>query len=194
MTEESSGNDTEDNNTEKAIVESRANDMEEELESSANDAESANDTEEVIVEREVIVESRANRLEYNSTEEPDDTEEELESRASGTAGDTDDEVCIASFQAPTEFLETFQEMGRDFMACATAEFKSGFKLSENLIAARSLPDAVAAYGEWFSEELETRVDGARQMVSYGQKFMDCGSRLLRSGWMSSAWMNSNVIT
>ena len=97
--------------------------------------------------------------------------------------DAEDNIRIASFQTPNDFFETLQEMSRDWMACATAEVELGIKLSENLMAARSIPDAVAAYGEWFSEEMGTRTNGARQMMSYGQKFMDCGSRFL-GGWMS----------
>jgi hypothetical protein len=100
------------------------------------------------------------------------------------SNDTKDKIRIASFQTPSDFFETLQEMSRDWMACATAEVKLGFKLSGNLMAARSIPDAVAAYGEWFGEEMETRANGARQMLSYGQKFMDCSSRLLRNGSMS----------
>jgi hypothetical protein len=98
--------------------------------------------------------------------------------------DTNDTVRIASFEPPSDLFETFQEMSRDWMACATAEVELGLKLSENLMAARSIPDAVSAYGEWFSEEIGTRANGARQMLSHGQRFMDCSSRLLRSGWMS----------
>ena len=98
--------------------------------------------------------------------------------------DTNDKIRIASFQTPTDFFDTLQDMSRDWMACATAEVELGFKLSENLMAARSIPDAVAAYGEWFSEEIGTRANGARQMLSHGQKFMDCSSRLLRNGWIS----------
>lgn len=99
------------------------------------------------------------------------------------SNDTKDTIRIASFQTPSDFFETLQEMNRDWMACATAEVELGFKLSENLMAARSVPDAVAAYGEWFSEEMGTRANGARQMWSHGQKFMDCSSRFLRNGWM-----------
>jgi hypothetical protein len=98
---------------------------------------------------------------------------------------TKDKIRIASFQTPSDFFETLQEMSRAWVACASAEVKLGFKLSENLIAARSIPDAVAAYGEWFSEEMGTRAESARQMLSHGQKFMDCSSRLLRNGWMSA---------
>jgi hypothetical protein len=98
--------------------------------------------------------------------------------------DTKDNIRIASFQTPSDLFETLQEMSRDWMACTTAEVELGFKLSENLMAARSIPDAVAAYGEWFSGEIGTCANGARQMLSHGQKFMDCSSRLLRNGWMS----------
>jgi hypothetical protein len=89
----------------------------------------------------------------------------------------------ASFQVQGEFLNTLQEIRRDWMACATAEVELGFKLSNNLIAARSVPDAVAAYREWLSEEIGARAEVAHRIMSHGQKFVDSGSRLLSNSWM-----------
>jgi len=99
--------------------------------------------------------------------------------------DTEGSIRIASFQTPSDYIETLQEMSRDWMAFATTEVELGLKLSENLMAARSIPDALAAYGEWFSEEMGTRANSARQMLSHGQKFMDCSSRFVRDGWTSA---------
>lgn len=90
----------------------------------------------------------------------------------------------ASFQAQGEFFKTLQEMSRDWMACATAEFELGLKLSKNLIAAHSVPDAIAAYGEWLNEEIGARTEDARRLMSNGQKFLDTSSRLLTNGWTS----------
>jgi hypothetical protein len=91
----------------------------------------------------------------------------------------------ASFQAQGEFFKTLQEMSRDWMACVTAEVASGFKLSGNLITAHSVPDAIAAYGEWLNEEMGARSEDVRRLMSNGQKFLDTSSRIVSNGWMST---------
>jgi hypothetical protein len=58
------------------------------------------------------------------------------------------------------------------------------KLSNRLSAARSVPDAIAAYQEWLSEEMGARAEDARRLMSNGQKFMDTSTRLLSNGWSS----------
>jgi hypothetical protein len=82
----------------------------------------------------------------------------------------------------SEFFNTLQEISRDWMARATAEVELGLKISKKLTAAHSVPDAVAAYQEWLSEEMNARAEDARLMMSNGQKIMDAGSRFLSSGW------------
>jgi hypothetical protein len=52
----------------------------------------------------------------------------------------------------SELFSTLQEMSRDWMARATAEVQLGVKLSTKLTSARSVPDAVAAYQEWWGKE------------------------------------------
>jgi hypothetical protein len=84
-----------------------------------------------------------------------------------------------------EFFNTLQEMNRDWMARATAEVELNLKLSKKLTAAHSVPDAVAAYQEWLSEEVGARVEDARLLMSSGQKFMDASSRFLSQNWTSS---------
>jgi hypothetical protein len=82
----------------------------------------------------------------------------------------------------SEFFSTLQEMSRDWMARATAEVELNLKLSKKLTAAHSVPDAVAAYQEWLSEEVGARAEDARLLMSNGQKFVDASSRFLSTGW------------
>jgi hypothetical protein len=84
--------------------------------------------------------------------------------------------------AGSEFLDTIQEMSRDWMVRATAEVELSLKLSKKLTAAHSVPDAVAACQEWLNDEVGARVEDARLLMSNGQKFMDTTSRFLSSGW------------
>jgi hypothetical protein len=91
----------------------------------------------------------------------------------------------SSNPAGSEFLNTLQEISRDWMARATAEVELGLKLSKKLTDAHSLPDAVAAYQEWLNDEMGARTEDARLLMSNGQKFMDTTSRFLSSGWTST---------
>jgi hypothetical protein len=91
----------------------------------------------------------------------------------------------ATFQVQSEFINALQEMSRDWMACATAEIDLGLKLSKKLTAARSVPDAIAAYQEWLSNEVGARAEDVRRLMSNGQKFMDTGARFLSNGWSSA---------
>jgi hypothetical protein len=87
--------------------------------------------------------------------------------------------------AGSEFLNTIQEMSRDWMVRATAEVELSLKLSKKLTAAHSVPDAFAAYQEWLNDEMGARAEDARLLMSNGQKFMDTTSRFLSSGWTSA---------
>jgi len=84
--------------------------------------------------------------------------------------------------AGSELFSTLQEMSRNWMARATAEVQLGVKLSTKLTTARSVPDAVAAYQEWWGEEMGARAEDVRLLMSNGQRFMDASSRFLSNGW------------
>jgi len=98
--------------------------------------------------------------------------------------ETENKIGNASFQAQGEFFNTLQEMSRDWMARVTAEVELSVKLSNRLTTARSVPDAIAAYQEWLSEEMDARAEDARRLMSNGQKFIDTSTRLLSNGWSS----------
>src|SRR6516164_265549 len=88
-------------------------------------------------------------------------------------------------QTGSEFVNTLQEMRRDWMARATAEVELSLKLSKKLTDAYSVPDAVAAYQEWLNEEMGARAEDTRLLMSSGPKFMDTTSRFLSSGWTNA---------
>ena len=81
-------------------------------------------------------------------------------------------------------FKALEEMGQEVMSCATAEVEIGLKLSKKLTAAHSVPDALAAYQEWLSEELSARAENARRLMTNSQKLMDTSTRLLSNGWSS----------
>jgi Phasin protein len=88
----------------------------------------------------------------------------------------------AARRVQNEFLKTFEDIGREVMSCAAAEVERGRKLSEKLTSARSVPDAMAAYQEWLSEEMSARASDANRFMSNSQKFMDASTRMLSKGW------------
>ena len=102
-----------------------------------------------------------------------------------------EEIRAARSTGPTgsEFFNALQEMSRDWMGRATAEVELSLKLSKKLTDAHSVPDAITAYQEWLSEEMNARAEDARLLMSNGQKFMDATSRFLSSGWT-----NANMTT
>ena len=79
-------------------------------------------------------------------------------------------------------LDAFQEMRRHWMGRAMAEVELGLKLSTKLSEAHSMPDAMTAYQEWWSEEINARTEDARRLTTKGQEFMAASTRILSAGW------------
>ena len=83
-----------------------------------------------------------------------------------------------------EFAKTLDVMHRAAMSRATAEIELGVKLSQKLSTVRSPSDALAAYQEWFTEEMKARTEDARQFMTNCQMFIPEGTRLFSNGRMS----------
>jgi hypothetical protein len=49
-----------------------------------------------------------------------------------------------------------------------AEVELGLKLSTKLSEAHSVPDAVTAYQEWWSDEINARAEDASRMMTKGR--------------------------
>ena len=71
--------------------------------------------------------------------------------------------------AGSEFFDTLQKMRRDWMARATAEIELSLKLSKKLEVADSVPDALAAYQEWLTEEMGARAEDARLLMGQSSR-------------------------
>jgi len=98
------------------------------------------------------------------------------------ASDAGKKIGDAALEAQSHFLKTLEEMSREAMACASAEVERGLKLSKKLSAAQSVSDAVAAYQEWLSEEMNARSEDARRFMTNSQAFMSNGSKAFTNGW------------
>jgi hypothetical protein len=98
--------------------------------------------------------------------------------------ETGKKIGEAALQAQNELFKALGEMGQEVMSCAAAEVEIGLKLSKKLTTAHSVPDALAAYQEWLSEEINTRAENARRLMTNTQKLMDSSTRLLSNGWSS----------
>ncbi len=81
-----------------------------------------------------------------------------------------------SLRLQKELIETFQDIGRDWLTRAASEAELAFKLPNKLTNARSVPDAVSAYQEWLNELLSMFGEDSRRFVSDGQKIVDTGMR------------------
>ena len=86
----------------------------------------------------------------------------------------------------SEFFNALEEMSRDWMGRATAEVELSLKLSKKLTDAHSVSDAITAYQEWLSDEMNARAEDARLLLSNGQKIIDASSRLLSDSWSSGS--------
>jgi hypothetical protein len=78
----------------------------------------------------------------------------------------------------TEFVEKLQEMNRQWFDRAQSEAKLASELASKLTAARSIPDAMAAYQEWTSRRFEMMAEDGKQLLADTQKFMEAATRLL----------------
>jgi len=91
----------------------------------------------------------------------------------------------SSVLAGSEFFEALRDIRRNWSERVSAQAERGSKLSKDLIAVHSVPEAVAACREWMTKEMDARAEDARQFMSDGQKLMDTSARLLTNGWMST---------
>ena len=77
----------------------------------------------------------------------------------------------AGLRMQTEMLDTLQTIGHEWMERRTCEAELALNLPNRLAAARTLPDAVAAYQEWLSEWLAMCNEDSRRFISDGQKIV-----------------------
>lgn len=75
-----------------------------------------------------------------------------------------------------EMLGLLSDMGQDWLVRASAEAQLALRLPNRLTAARSVPDAVTAYQEWFGEWINRCSEDGQRLLSDGQKIVVTGTR------------------
>ena len=78
----------------------------------------------------------------------------------------------------TELLEKLQEMNRQWLDRAQSETNLASEFASKLTAARSIPEAMAAYQEWASRRFEMMAEDGKHLFADAQKFMEAATRLL----------------
>ena len=78
----------------------------------------------------------------------------------------------------TEFLEKLQEMNCQWFDRAQSEASLASEFTSKLTAARSIPEAMAAYQEWASRRFEMMAEDGKHLFADAQKFMEAATRLL----------------
>jgi hypothetical protein len=81
----------------------------------------------------------------------------------------------------TELLERLQEMSRQWFDRAQSEANLASELGSKLTAARSVPEAMAAYQEWVSRRFEMMGEDGKHLLEDTQKFMEAATGLLPRG-------------
>jgi hypothetical protein len=82
----------------------------------------------------------------------------------------------AGLRGQQRILDVLSDISRQWVARAAAETELALRLPNKLTSARSLPDAVSAYQEWFDEWMSMFGEDGRRLVSDGRKLIDTGVR------------------
>lgn len=91
-------------------------------------------------------------------------------------GDVGARNVAAGLRLHREMLGLLSDMGQDWLARASAEAQLALRLPNRLTAARSVPDAVTTYQEWFGEWLNRCSEDSQRLLSDGQKIVVTGTR------------------
>jgi hypothetical protein len=102
--------------------------------------------------------------------------ERTSSTQSAAFGDVGAPNVTAGLRLQKELLGLLSDMGQDWFARAAAEAQLALRLPDRLTAARSVPDAVTAYQEWFGEWVNRCSEDSQRLLSDGQKIVVTGTR------------------
>ncbi len=93
-------------------------------------------------------------------------------------GDIGARHVTAGLRLQKEMIGLLSDIGQDWFARATAEAELALRLPNKLTAARSVPDAVAAYQEWFGEWMTRCSEDSQRLFSDSEKIVDTGARCI----------------
>ncbi len=84
----------------------------------------------------------------------------------------------AGLRLQKEMIGLLSDLSQDWFARATAEAALALRLPNKLTAARSMPDAVTAYQQWFGEWMHRCSEDTQRLFADGEKIVDTGARCL----------------
>jgi hypothetical protein len=126
-------------------------------------------------------------------EEPLTVHEEPQGSA-GAAPVSDEAVQVSDEQSPDPAMqaqpmldmqkamfEAFQQMHRDWVEKAQTEVRLASELSAKLTGVRSVPEATAAYRDWWNERLNIMAEDGRRFCANAEKLISTGERYLGNG-------------
>ena len=87
----------------------------------------------------------------------------------------------------SELFDIIRANNRNWTGRASIEVELGLKLSKDLSAAHSVPDAIAGYQVWLDERMGAYAEDARRLMSDGQKFINASYRLLSKDLEERRW-------
>lgn len=82
----------------------------------------------------------------------------------------------AAIATQKEVFGTLEQMNRAWLDRAQSEIDLAFKFAGKLAGTRSIPDALTACQECFSQQLEMFADDGRRMLADGEKLLRAGTR------------------
>jgi len=90
-----------------------------------------------------------------------------------------------SVNIQTELLDKLQETNRQWLDRAQSEANLASEFAAKLMAARSIPDAMAACQEWTSRRFEMMAEDGKHLLADTQKFMEVNARLLSNSSLTN---------
>ena len=80
-----------------------------------------------------------------------------------------------------QLVETFEQLNREQLARMKQETELASEFAGNVTKARSIPEIVTAYQEWFSKQIALFAEDSRKLFEYSQKVVNTAMRLLPNG-------------
>lgn len=95
------------------------------------------------------------------------------------------EQADALTEVQKEFSGLIEQANADWLARVELERNLAAELTARLSAAKSLPDAAAAYQEWMSKRMETMSKDSQKFFADSQKFVASMSHFMAGGLKKS---------
>jgi len=80
-----------------------------------------------------------------------------------------------------QLIDTFTRANREWLACCNQEAAMASDFAKKVTAARSIPEAAAAYQEWANQQMELFSKQAQKVFEDTQDFSKAYARIMGNG-------------